>query len=199
MDVSTKYNAANKTTALRQGEILTDVIQYKPVANDLREENQDLSFEPIVHPFAIVATQNCDLEWDYNNRQGNKVQPYKSLNSVILCEIFTAQEIRNISDKSVMNKDKWDLVKKHNHERYYFFEKIPSACDMEQVGLPELTADFKRIFGIDAAFLYRQIEVGMVKRRSILVSPYLEHFSRRYHSFHERIALPSQYESERES
>ncbi|WP_421658005.1 hypothetical protein [Leptothermofonsia sp. ETS-13] len=79
-----------------------------------------------------------------------------------------------------------------------FFEKIPPECEMEQEGLPELIADFKRVFGIDAATLYRQIELGMVKRRTTLASPYLEHFSKRYHSFHGRVALPFQYESERE-
>ena len=65
-------------------------------------------------------------------------------------------------------------------------------------GLPELTADFKKVFGIDAATLYCQIKLGIVKRRTVLGSPYLEYFSRRYNSFHGRVALPFQYESERE-
>lgn len=197
MDVSTKYQASSRTGAFRQGEILTDVIQYKPVADDLKEDNQELSFEPIIHPFAIIVTQDCDLDWDFNDRKAEKSQSAKFLNSILLCEISTAREIRDNGEN--MNAKAWDYVKSHRDERFYFFEKIPSACDSEQVGLPELTADFKRIFGIDAEILYRQTEVGMVKRRSILVSPYLEHFSRRYHSFHERVALPSQYESEREN
>ncbi|WP_411728633.1 hypothetical protein [Methyloglobulus sp.] len=197
MEVRAKYQASNKNNSLRQGEILTDVIQYKPVADDLREDNQELSFEPIVHPFAIVVTQDCDLDWDFRDRKAKKSQSVKFLNSILLCEIATAREIRDNGEN--MNSGAWKLVVSHRDERFYFFEKISSACDFEQIGLPELTADFKRIFGIDAEILYRQIEVGMVKRRSILVSPYLEHFSRRYHSFHERIALPSQYESEREN
>ena len=71
-------------------------------------------------------------------------------------------------------------------------------CDLEQEGLPELTADFKKVFGIDSASLYNQIAIGTAKRRSILESPYLEHFSRIYNSFHGKVALPSQYESEKE-
>ena len=97
-----------------------------------------------------------------------------------------------------MNSKEWNLVKSHRHERFYFFEKIPSECDLEQEGLPELTADFKKVFGIDSATLYRQIELGTAKRRTVLASPYLEHFSRRYYCFQGRVALPSQYESERE-
>ncbi len=121
--------------------------------------------------------------------------PAKLLNSVVLCEIGTAEAIRSTDN---MNSKEWKLVESHRHERFYFFERILPECEIEQESLPELTADFKRVFGIDAATLYRQIELGIVKRRTVLDSPYLEHFSRRYHSFHGRVALPFQYKSERE-
>lgn len=188
------YQASDKGSSLRQGEILTGVVQYNPVINELPKEFQDLPFTPIIHPYAIVITQDCDLDWDYKAR-GTNNNPAKLLNSIVLCEIDTAESIRSTDG---MNRKEWDLVVAHRHERFYFFEKIPSECEVEQEGLPELTADFKRIFGIDSGTLYRQIELGIVKRRALLASPYLEHFSRRYHSFHGRVALPFQYESERE-
>lgn len=190
------YQASNKNSSLRQGEILTGVIQYKPVVSELLEQEQGLEFDAVFHPYAIVVTQDCDLDWDYRARQDTSDRSSKLLNSVILCEIATAREIRDTADD--MNSATWKLVASHRHERFYFFEKIPSKCEAELQGLPELTADFKKVFGVDAATLYRQIELGIVIRRSVLVSPYLEHFSRRYYSFHGRIALPSQYESERE-
>ncbi len=192
------YQLPDKNTSLRQGEILTGVVQYNPVIDELSQQTQELSFEPVIHPYAIVITQDCDLDWDYRARHTQEVQLSKLLNSVVLCEIATAKEVRDIEDKKVMNAGEWNFVKSHRHERFYFFEKIPLEYELEQEGLPELTADFKKVFGIDAATLYRQIELGIVKRRTILASPYLEHFSRRYHSFHGRVALPSQYESERE-
>lgn len=188
------YQASDKGSSLRQGEIVTGVVQYHPVIDEIQEESQELPFIPIIHPYAIVITQDCDLDWDYKSRRTNN-NPAKLLNSVILCEIGTAESIRGTEG---MNRKEWELVVAHRHERFYFFEKIPPECEMEQEGLPELTADFKRVFGIDAATLYRQIELGMVKRRAILASPYSEHFSRRYHGFHGRVALPFQYESERE-
>jgi hypothetical protein len=184
-------------SALRQGEILTGVIQYKPVINQLSKQTEELSFETIIHPYAIIVTQDCDLDWDYRARKSAETKSAKLLNSVILCEIATAQEVRDTKDES-MNRKVWELITSHRHERYYFFEKIPSESEGEKEGLPELTADFKKVFGIDAATLYSQIKIGVVKRRTTLISPYSEHFSRRYHSFHERVALPSQYESERE-
>lgn len=193
------YQQSIKNTSLRQGEILTNVVQYNPVASELSVEAQELSFEPVVHPYAIIITQDCDLDWDYRVRQSSNIQLPKLLNSVILCEIATAREIRDIEDKSTMNSGEWKFVQSHRHERFYFFETIPVECELEQIGLPELTADFKKVFGIDAATLYRQISLGITKRRAVLCSPYLEHFSRRYHSFHGRVGLPSQYESERGS
>jgi hypothetical protein len=64
--------------------------------------------------------------------------------------------------------------------------------------LPELTVDFKKVFAIDAGFLYHQISNNIARRRTILECPYLEHFSHRSHDYHGRVALPAQYESEKE-
>lgn len=190
------YQASNKGFSLRQGEVLTGVVQYKPVVNELSQETQELSFDAIVHPYTIVVTQDCDLDWDFTARHTKDIQLSKLLNSVILCEIAAARDIRETADN--MNSKEWKLVESHRHERFYFFEKIPPEYELEQEGLPELTADFKKVFGLDAATLYCQIELGMARRRTVLASPYLEHFSKRYYGFHGRVALPFQYESERE-
>lgn len=190
------YQASDSNSPLRQGEILTGVIQYNPDSKMLEESQQsgNLTFIPISHPYAIVITQDCDLDWDYKARHDNSMSSAKLLNSITLCEIAKASEIR---DKDGVNRKEWELVSSHRHERYYFFEKILPEFELQEEGLPELTADFKRVFCLDSDTLYRSIEVGFVKRRSILVSPYLEHFSGRYHNFQSRIALPFQYESER--
>jgi hypothetical protein len=190
------YQSSEEFSSLRQGEILTGVVQYKPVVDGMSQHSQELSFDPIQHPYVMVITQDCDLDWDYKARNSEETQLSKLLNSIILCEISTAEEVRATADN--MNRKAWELVQTQRHERYYFFEKIPPENEAEKQGIPELTADFKKIFGIDAAVLYKQIELGLVKRRTTLISPYLEHFSRRYYSFHGRVALPFQYESERE-
>lgn len=191
------YQPSVKNTSLRQGEILTNVVQYRPTVNGSSQLLEEITFDMIVHPYAIVVTQDCDLDWDYRAREENRGPSTKLLNSVILCEIDTAKGVRAIEDKGTMNSNEWNLVKTQRHERYYFFEKIPVECELGQIGLPELTADFKKIFGIDSADLYRQIDSDRAKRRALLTSPYLEHFSRRYYSFHGRVALPAQYESDR--
>lgn len=196
MKEQAKYQLSIKNTPLRQGEILTNVTQYNPVASELSLNTEELFFESVIHPYAIVVTQDCDLDWDYKARQSGNDKTSKLLNSIILCEISTAQEVRNTTDN--MNSKEWNLVQSNRHERFYFFEIIPLEFELEKIGLPELTADFKKVFGIDSATLYRQIELGYAKRRTVLSNPYLENFSQRYHSFQGRVALPSQYESQRE-
>jgi hypothetical protein len=199
------YRASDSESPLRQGEILTNITQFKPTNFD-NESLENIEFERIIHPFAIIVTQDCDLDWDYKARFSNnanrKIPNPKLLNSIILCEIDTAENIRNIKEttgKNLLNSKDWNLVSSHRHERFYFFEKIPAECELETKGLPELTADFKKVFGINPEFLYHQIKSGEVKRRSVLVSPYLEHFSKRYYHFHSRVALPHQYESEKQN
>jgi hypothetical protein len=195
MTKSLIYRPSDPKKSLRQGEILTGVIQFQPISNLLSPELEKTQFQPIIHNYAIIISQDCDLDWDYQARQ-NKDKLHKLINSVIFCEVYTAQEIR--FDKILnINSSEWNLVKSNRHQQYHFFEKVPNNCELIQAGLPELTVDFKKVFGIDAEFLYHQISKNITKRRTILQSPYLEHFSHRYHDYHGRIALPAQYESEK--
>ncbi|MBO3457470.1 hypothetical protein G7B40_004140 [Aetokthonos hydrillicola Thurmond2011] len=195
MPKSLIYRASDEKEALRQGEILTGVIQFRPVPDESSPELDKTQFRPIIHPYAIIVTQDCDLDWDYTARQ-NQDKIYKLLNSVILCEVYTAQDIRY--DKTLrINSSDWNLVKSNRHQQFHFFEKVPSNCELSQEGLPELTVDFKKVFAIDAGFLYHQISQHTARRRTVLECPYLEHFSHRYHDYHGRIALPEQHESEK--
>lgn len=200
MEEKVIYQLPDIKASLRRGEVLTNVHQDKPDASELSLDTKEISFKRIIHPYTIVITQDCDLDWDYKKRflddeAGSKILPSKLLNSVLLCEVGTAQEIRNSKDHKIDSKT-WNLIKSHRHERYYFLEKILAQYDLKEEELPELTVDFKKAFGIPAEYLYKQIELGIANRRTFLESPYGEHFSQRYHSFHGRIALPSGYESE---
>ncbi|MEH2336970.1 hypothetical protein [Nostoc sp.] len=195
------YRASNETEALRQGEILSGVIQFKPVQfkpvpNETSSSFENLDFIRKMHPYAIVVSQDCDLDWDYKAKQ-NKSQPNKLLNSIILCEVYAAEDIRSNKANSDMNSQQWNLVKTNRHEQYHFFEKVTPEYELIKQGLPELTVDFKQVFGIDSQFLYDQLKTKQTQRRTVLESPYLEHFSYRYHCFHGRIALPSPHVNEK--
>jgi len=195
------YRASTRESALRQGEMLTGVVQYKPqIDNITTPESSSIPFQEIIHPYAIIVSQDCDLDWDYdarNNPQKDKNKSHKLLNSILLCEVDTARSIKTDESRKI-NREEWNYIKTNRHERYHFFQAVTLELDLERGGLPELTLDFKRVFGIDAENLYYQVKNGIAKRRSILASPYLEHFSIRYHFFHQRVALPSPIESVKE-
>lgn len=193
MPKSPIYRASVSSEALRQGEILTGVIQFKPIPDRSSPSFDNIQFAQIIHPYGIIVSQDCDLDWDYKARQ-EESKPQKLLNTILFCEVYAAPEIRRHPD---MNSQQWNSVKTNRHEQYHFFEQVPSECDLSQEGLPELTADLKKVFSIDAQFLYHQISIKKAQRRTVLVSPYLEHFSNRYHSFQGRVALPAPHESEK--
>lgn len=198
------YQISLRDSAIRQGEILTEVVQLEPDLDQASIFDIDQpSFKKIIHPYAVVISQDCHLDWDYVARSAIKLnsdnvykQQHKLLNEILLCEVQEAKIVRNYEN---VNRKEWELVASRRHERFYFFQAVPSECDLEQKGLPELTADFKRVFGITPAYLHHLIDSGIAQRRTVLVSPYSHDLSHQYHSFQGRVALPLPHESIKET
>lgn len=199
------YRASQSTpSSLRQGEILENVLQFKPDLKkwkpkepDIESKEADIEVVSIIHSFSIVVTQDCDLEQDYNDRICIQKATHRWIDSVLLCKISLAKDVKygEVYNSLAGNSALWNPIKKQQNERFHFFEKIPAEQDILASGLEELVADFKQVFSIDTEFLYKQIELKICRKRSVLVSPYLEHFSRRYTNFQSRVALPEPYES----
>lgn len=89
------YRASDQQQPFRQAEILTGVIQFRPIPAQSTSTIEGTNFKPRVHPHAIIVSQDCDLDWDYTARQ-NQDKPYKLLNSILFCELYTAQDIRTV-------------------------------------------------------------------------------------------------------
>ncbi|HEY8505607.1 MAG TPA: hypothetical protein VIL46_13565, partial [Gemmataceae bacterium] len=147
-----------------------------------------------IHPFAVVLTQDCDLEQDFRVRFPEAKPSDKLIPGVLFCEVATAEELFGIIRQT--NKKLWDRIKISKDERYHFLQKVDPSSDLLNEGLPELAIDFKRYFTIPTDEVYRRIEVGEAKRRCVLVSPYLEHLSSRFAYFLSRVALPEDHFSE---
>ncbi len=90
----------------------------------------------------------------------------------------------------------WKRVRNNKDERYHFLERAPADCDAQGEGIQELGIDFKRYFTLPTDEVYRWIEMGVIKRRSTLRTPYAEHLSSRFAYFLSRIALPHDHVSE---
>lgn len=186
------YVASESAGALRQSEILTGLSLKRLTIECVRSGEEDL-LENVHHPYVMVASQDCDLEQDHPFRADGRSEE-APLPSVLLYEVYTAQELRDFH--SELNSTTWKPLRQNRSERYHFLERVPRGADAEGEGLPELAIDFKRYLTVATDELLARIAMGAVKRRCRLLSPFLEHWSSRHAYFQCRVALPRQHESE---
>ncbi len=108
------YEKSNPTDRLRQGEVLTTVqrgvlvLQSDPPVVDLQ-----------VFAFAVLVTQDCDLEQDHAARSGDgTAQGHRLLAEAILLEARPALEVRELAKKTLnINKDLWARIAQNKDER----------------------------------------------------------------------------------
>ena len=174
-------SAAGADRHLAQGEIISG-LAYAHI-DLLSLESPPLRISPIVHPLAVTVSQGCDLEQDFRARLGD-AKPDKVVPSVLLCEVVSANELRS---RVPRDSKIWGRISQNNDERYHFFQAIERECDAQGTGLDELGVDFKRFFSVPTDEIYYRLRIGEAKRRCCLVSPYLEHFCRRFANYISRV------------
>jgi hypothetical protein len=186
-----RTSAPGLVSCVRQGEMFSNLIQG--ILNlDSLGGSGPLVVDERTHPYAVVMTQDCDLEQDYRARLG-EVATDKQIPAILCCEAITAEALRHSEG---INTTIWARIKSNKDERYQFLQKVAPGADALNEGLPEPGLDFKRYFTIPTAELYRRIDLGQAQRRSIIISPYLEHLSTRFATFLSRVALPEEHFSE---
>jgi hypothetical protein len=174
--------------ALRQGELLSSLVEVRRV---LQAVSQELQIDLVNHPYAIVISQDCDLEQDFfaRTRPAEIAKPEdKLLPGVLFCEVITATELRGrLADGQI-----WKQIIQNKNERYHYLREIQREFDLLDEGIPELGIDFKRYFTVPTGDIYSQIGAAG-RRRSHLQSPYLEHLSVRFANYLSRVALPEEH------
>lgn len=190
---------------LRQGEVLSNVVEVHIRVDSLmnRGNEEGLELEEKVHPFALILSQDCDLDWDFkarvetpggdkpvDPREENKRQA-KLAPNVLLCELTTPDILRPRLDGS----DILRRIKHNNDERYHYLDASGPAIDAAGEGLPDLVADFKRTFTVPTPEMYQRLRLGTA-RRAVLQPPYLLHMSSRFGYYCQRVALPERVANE---
>jgi hypothetical protein len=184
------YEPSALTGALRQGEIVSDVIQVRLMIESL-VPGAEPAIAEVRHPLAIIMTQDCDLDWDFKARQSNGSEG-KRIPNVLFCEVIGATELRG---RQGINSEIWKRISQNKDERYQFLQRILPDADAVGKGLPELGIDFKRYFTVPTEELYHRL-IAQAHRRCRLLSPYLEHLSTRFGYYQFRVALPADHLSE---
>lgn len=178
--------APSQTGSLRQGELVSGVVEFKRVIGSGQSTVQT-EVKGLIHPYAMVLTQDCDLVWDYQARQ-EASSAHKLLPNILFCEVMEADSFKQ--ERAEINSSIWQRIKTNKDERYQFLEAIPQTSDLQTNGIPDLCIDFKRYFCVAADDVYWQIANNQVSRHSQLVSPYSEHLVSRFFYFQSRIGLP---------
>jgi hypothetical protein len=172
------------TGPLRQGEILSDVTERRRSFQSLTLATPEI--EEIRHPYCIIASQDCDLEQDYDARNGGKTSPDKLIPNILLLQAVTRTELIGAL---ALGSDIRKPVTKNKDDRYQILERVVEADDVLKKGLPSLGVDFKRYFTVPTDELYAQVQGSGARRRTQLNSNYLERFNQRFAGYLSRVAL----------
>ncbi|MEQ1770955.1 MAG: hypothetical protein ABL879_14065 [Devosia sp.] len=173
----TIYVASTLGHDLRQGEILSGVLQL-----DVNSDTDQ--YDTVVQPLAIVASQDCDLLWDYKERAAGR----PGLSAILMLQCGDAEPAREAAG---LTSVPWKRVRQNESDRFHFLQAVEANADAAGAGLPDMLVDFRRIFTVSPAELYRQLaKPGGAQRRAVLVPPYREHLQNRVAFYLSRVGLP---------
>lgn len=169
-----------------QGDILRkiDVIVW-----NIKDTSNEYEISEANLPYIIVITQDCDLEWDFNNRsEPATVKHDKYLQTILVCPAYNAEEFKAgdhlKSNGLKMNKwhgNEYKQIKQQNHARFHFLEQN------QALQVPHLIVDFKHYYTIPRDVLYKMHAEHYLATFNKL---FRESLSQRFSNYLSRIGLP---------
>ncbi len=182
-----------KPTADRilQGDILRDVnFRFEWVIPDqTQEEEKYKAIEEYDFPYSVVLSQDCDLQEDYMDRRDEGLSGHDSyIPSIIICPAFRALELKegqHLEDfgykMQYKNKHDFKFIKKNREPRYHY---LPKDTEYD---IPHLILDFKQIYALPRAYLYRIYKHYYLASINELIR---EHLCQRFSFYFSRIGEP---------
>lgn len=175
-----------------QGDIYRDIVMPLAMPLGLGQNGKEFEIAEIEYNYAVVLTQECDLEQDFRNKEQNGDKQDKCLPSILLAPAYLAEQLRegtHLSDLGLVmehiDSKRWRILIRDNNKRYHFLEK-----DLEHQ-VPDLVVDFKHYFTLSRDFFYSKMVNDIQYVASIDVL-YREHLSHRFAYYLSRIGLPEE-------
>jgi hypothetical protein len=163
---------------LRQGQILHAVPSLH-----LDEESKAAL---ITYPHAVLLSQDCDLEQDFNSTTEGKPPV---LENALLCRAVPIEEVQAVF-RERNQSDLFRRVKQNQDERY---QSLTAVTTDDAELCPPLVIDFRNYFTVSLSSLYSRMSVGRTTSICALNSPWAEKLSVRFASYLSRIALPTDH------
>ena len=179
------YRLSPQSSPLFQGEIVANLIQARLDVASIGPDRSPV-VNLVTHPYAVVLTQDCDLEGDFMLRSKQR-QTGSLIPEILFCEVAEAEGFKSGAD---IKSDIWRRVRTNKDERYHYLRGVATEVDAAGRGTPDLALDFKRYFSIPTDEILRRLEIDELKRRACLEPPYREHLATRFFYYHSRVALP---------
>jgi len=173
-----------------QGDIYRD-IEIKSALKVIESNGQDeFEFEAVKYNYAVVLTQECDLEQDHNNRKESGDKHDKFIPSVLLAPAYLAEQLRlgaHLEELGLnmekINTSRWKTIRQNDNVRYHFLPKNISFS------VPDLVIDFKHYFTMLRDQLYEILKEDEYYVAS-LADLFREDLSHRFTYYLSRIGLP---------
>ena len=183
------YDPSVPHSQFRQGEVLRGLLELRFDSAQLSEASFASPTPPAerqAHPWTIILSPDCDLEWDFNARQGEANVGTKQLSHVLLCDLEDLGALQ--ADGRVPKSQRLtQLVTQNRDERYHH---LPSAVTQDGQLITYFFVDFKRVFSLHVDYLYAVTDKGFVERCGFLKAPWLQHLAHRFTYFLGRVGLP---------
>ncbi len=190
--VKTQYRTFRKTR-ICQGDILKNVVVS--IGAGTNTDHLKLEFE-----YAVVLSQDCDLEQDFTERLGITEEHDKHIETILVCPAYVIDKFSNGDHVSFMieGKPSSRSMQKHTskiinriksndtYKRYHYL-----AEDLEN-GVPGLIIDFKHFVAASRQQLYKSRVNQYVTTNNEL---YRESLSLRFANYLGRIGLPGKNSS----
>lgn len=170
---------------VRQGDIYRNI----PVLFwESQEDTGKFEVTSIELSYAVVMTQDCDLESDFRNRsEKSPVKHDKYLQSILLCPAYPGEYFKSGTHLEDLNlqMEKWNSsayssIKKQTHSRFHYLEG--SQNDQVQ----DLVIDFKHYYTLPRDILYLYEDKYLISLNAL----FRECLSQRFSNYLCRIGLP---------
>ena len=170
---------------IHQGDIIEDVEVTTAVIKDGKPITTQITY-----PYAVIMTQECDLEQDYSNRNNEeKVDEDKYLQSILLCPVYIAEmlkEGKHLAELEInrmyRNSAMWSIITRNNEKRFHYLK----SC--EKSSMVALAIDFKEYFTLMRDEVY---DLHSKQYKISLDKIFRENLSHRFTHYLSRIGLPN--------
>ena len=194
------YDDPPSTGPLRQGEILAEIWEFRPLVTPVAaSRGMTPEVVAVYHPFTFIMSADCDLEQDFKVRFGDQPprESYEEairmegkpaiISHVLLYEGYDGEQLLpRVSGSDIRRR-----IKQNQDERDHFFASatIGNSSSTIPKRLPDLCLDFKKTLALPTHCLYNDIINGGINRVAI-VPPFDVHdLMHRFYAFLSRVAL----------